>query len=150
MAKWAVSADKGTASVQSVCVLTAAASNMRRARIYYWSIGCNGAVADTPFIHIAQRCSTAGTGAAKVPTALDAADTLASTIVAKDTITADPTLTAGQFLAWISVNQRSTVQWYAPPGGEFVIPATASNGVALGLSAANALTFDYTAHYEEL
>lgn len=150
MAKWAVAADKGTAVVQSVCVLTAAAANMRRAQIYYWSIGCNGAVGDVPFIHIAQRCTTAGAGAAKTPTALDAADTLASTIVAKDTVTADPTLTANAILAWLSVNQRSTIQWYAPPGGEFKIPATASNGLMFGLSATNALTMDYTIHYDEL
>ena len=150
MARWGVSADKGAASVQTVMAVTAAASSPRRARIYDWTLGCGASPADNAFIHIAQRCTTAGTGAAKTPNALDPADTLASTIVVKDTITIDPSLTASAFLLWKPLNQRATFRWVAAPYGELMIPATASNGIALGLSVATTTSFDYDVNYEEL
>jgi hypothetical protein len=150
MARWGVAANKGTASVQTVLYLGAAASNMRRAKVYDWTIGCGASPADNAFTHIAQRCTTAGTGAAKTPNALDAADTLATTIVAKDTITADPTLTASAFLLWKALNQRATFRWVAAPYGELIIPATASNGIVFGLSSATPTSFDYDAMFEEL
>jgi hypothetical protein len=85
MAKWGVTADKGAANVQSVLVVTAAAANMRRFRIYDWTMGCGATPNDLAFIHIAQRCTTASTGTSQTPNALDQADTLASTIVCKAT-----------------------------------------------------------------
>lgn len=150
MARWAVKANKGAANVQTILLLVAAAASPRRAKLYDYSIGCGATPGDNAFAHIVQRCTTAGTGAALTPNALDQADTLASTIVAKDTITADPTLTANAFLGRKALNQRATFRWVAAPGGEIVIPATASNGVILGLGAATTTDFDAEAHYEEL
>jgi hypothetical protein len=151
MARWGVKADKGAANVQSVVVLLAATASMRRARIYDWALGCGAAPADNTFIHIAQRCTIGSlAGAAKTPNALDQADTLASTIVVDDTVTTDPTLTAGTFLMWIPLNQRATFRWVAAPYGEWVIPATASTGIMLGLSAVSTTTFDYGVNFEEL
>ena len=149
MAKWGVTADKGAASVQTVLGLTAAASNMRRAKVYDWTMGCSASPADNAFIHIAQRCTTAATGATQTPNALDAADTLASTIVAKGTVTVDGALTAAAFLLWKALNQRATFRWVAAPYGELIIPATASNGIVLGVSVATTTTFDADAQYDE-
>lgn len=150
MARWGIKANKGAASVQVVAAITAAAANMRRARIYDWTLGCGASPADNSFTHMAQRCSTAGTGAALTPNALDAADTLASTIVCKDTVTVDPTLTANAFLLWKPLNQRATFRWVAAPYGELVIAATASNGIALGVTSATTTSFDYDVNFEEL
>ena len=150
MARWGVKANKGASSVQTILLLVAAASSPRRAKVYDYTVGCGATPADSAFTHIVQRCTTAGTGTALTPNALDQADSLASTIVAKDTITADPTLTASAFLGWKALNQRSTYRWVAAPYGEIVIPATASNGIILGLTAATTTTFDAEAHYEEL
>lgn len=150
MARWSVTANKGSANVQGVLYLLAAAASPRRARIYDWTIGCGASPADNAFIHIAQRCTTAPTGSAKTPNALDPADTLASTIVTDDTITVDGTLTAAAFLARKALNQRATFRWVAAPYGELLIPATANNGIMLGLSAASTSTMDYDAMYEEL
>lgn len=150
MARWGVKANKGTANVQTILLLVAAASSPRRARVYDYTLGCGAAPADAAFVHIVQRCTTAGTGTSLTPNSLDPADTLASTIVAKDTITADPTLTANAFLGRKALNQRSTYRWMAAPYGELVIPATASNGIVLALSAATTTDFDAEAHYEEL
>ncbi len=150
MARWAVKANKGTASVQTILLLVAAAASPRRAKVYDYTIGCGATPGDNAFVHIVQRCTTAGTGAALTPNALDPADTLASTIVAKDTITVDPTLTANAFLGRKALNQRATFRWVAAPYGELMIPATASNGIILGLSSASTTDFDSEAHFEEL
>lgn len=149
MARWSIGANKGAANVQGVAVLTAAAANMRRAKVYDWTLGCGAAPADNTFIHVMQRCTTAGTGASLTPNSLDPADTLASTIVAKDTITVDATLTAGAFHARKALNQRATFRWVAAPYGEIIIPATASNGLCFGLSAASTTSFDYDVSFEE-
>ncbi len=149
MAKWAIKASKGTANVQSVAIIVAAAASPRRAKVYDYTIGSGATPGDNAFVHIVQRCTTAGTGAALTPNALDQADTLASTIVCKDTVTADPTLTAGAFLGRKALNQRATFRWVAAPGGELVIPATASNGIILGLTSATTTDFDAEAAFDE-
>lgn len=149
MARWGVGFNKGAASVQTVAAVTAAAASPRRAKVYDWSMGCGASPADNAFVHLAQRCSTAGTGAAQTPNALDPADTLASTIVCKDTITVDPTLTAGAILLRKALNQRATFRWVAAPYGELVIPATTSNGIGFCLSAATTTSFDYDINFEE-
>jgi hypothetical protein len=150
MARWGVIGNKGAASVQGVLYLNAAATNMRRAKVYDWTLGCSAAPADNEFTHIIQRCTTAPTASAKTPNALDPADSLASTLACADTVTVDGSLTANAFLANKALNQRATFRWVAAPYGEILIPATASNGIMLGLSAATTTTFSYDAHYEEL
>lgn len=149
MARWSIACNKGAASVQSVAIIVAAAANMRRAKIYDWTLGCGASPADNAFTHIGQRATTAGTGAALTPNSLDQADSLASTIVCKDTTTVDPTLTASAFAFRKALNQRATFRWVAAPYGEIIIPATASNGIVLGLSAASTTSFDYDVHFEE-
>jgi len=149
MARWGVQGNKGAANVFGVLYLQAAAASMRRAKLYDWTLGCSAAPADNTFLHVIQRCTTLPTGAAKTPNSLDPADTLATTIVATDTITVDGTLTAAAFLANIPLNQRASFRWVAAPYGELIIPATASNGLMLGLSAATTTTFGYGAFFEE-
>lgn len=150
MARWGIKANKGSANVQTVALITAAASSPRRARVHDIMMSCGATPGDNAFTWIIQRCSTAGTGSALTPNALDAADTLASTIVCKDTMTIDPTLTASAFLYAGALNQRATMRWVAAPYSELVVPATASNGFIVGLSAASTTTFDVGAQFEEL
>jgi hypothetical protein len=149
MAKYSNGVSKGAANVQGIAVLTTAAATPRRGKIYDWSFGCNATPADAVFEHIAQRCTTAATGAALTEQPLDPADTAASTLVLQDTITADPTLTAGAIMLRKPLNQRATFRWVAPPGGELVLPATASNGYMLGLAAASTTTMSGDVSYEE-
>jgi hypothetical protein len=149
MARWGLNATKGSASVQTVLALNAAASSMRRAKVFDISMGCAASPADNAFQWIVQRCTTAGTGTTLTPNSLDAADTLATTIVATATVTVDPALTASAFLYTDALNQRSTFRWVAAPYSELIIPATASNGIAFGLSAASTTTFVAGAIFEE-
>jgi len=126
-----------------------AASNPHRAFVYDFSLGCDASPADNSFVHIVQRCTTAGTGSALTPNALDPGDSQAATMVVKDTVTADPTLTAAAFLFGVALNARATYRWVAAPGGELVTPATASNGIIIGLKSATTTSFQYTAHFDE-
>lgn len=151
MARWGVGGSKNASAVQSILVLTAASSSPRRARLYEYNVGSGATPADLAFIHIIQRCSTSGTGTSQTPNALDPADSLASTIVTKDAITSDPTITSGAVVWKIAINQRLSYSWYAN-GDNFsiVIPATASNGFMCGLSATTSTTFDSSSKFEEL
>lgn len=149
MARWGVAASKGAGNVQGVVYLNAASANPRRAKVVDWSMGISGSPADAAFAWIAQRCTTAPTGAAKTPNALDPADSLASTIVANDTITADGTLTAAAFLYRVPLNQRASFRWVAAPYCEMIIPATANNGIMFGFASASAQVADSGLIYEE-
>lgn len=150
MARWGVTANKGAANVNTVLALTAAAANMRRAAVYDLTFGCDATANDSAFVIQGQRCTTAGTGAALTPNALDPADTLASTIVAKDTITVDPTPTAGAFpFPGFAMNGRQTVRWVAAPYGELIIPATASNGFSFGVKVATVVSLQFGCNFDE-
>lgn len=43
----------------------------------------------------------------------------------------EPTYTAGSVLFAAQLNQRATLRWVAPPGGEIVLAATQNNGAGL-------------------
>ena len=150
MARWGNRLTKGSASVQGVGYLNAAASNMRRFKLSDLLLGFTQAPADNAFEWVVQRCTTAPTGTTITPNATDPADTLASTIVATGTVTVDGTLTAGAFLLEWPVNQRASVRWVCQPYYELICPATASNGFMIGLGAATASTAGVTGMYEEL
>jgi hypothetical protein len=150
MARWGVTFSKGSANVQGVGYLNAAGSNMRRFKLTDFTVGCNASPADNTFVHLVQRCTTAPTGTGVTPNALDPADSLAAVTVATGTITADATLTGAAFLYQVSLNQRGTFRWVAVPYFEIICPATANNGLMLGLSAASPTTFAYGAQFEEL
>lgn len=152
MAKFAAPMTRGTASTTlAMGALTAAAASPRRAKIYDVIVGCGGTPADNNVVFAFSRCTTAGTaGSAVTPAALDAADTLASTIVCGQAHSADPTGSAVSQLT-IPINQRATMRWVAAPGGELVIPATASNGYKINTpTAANTPQVDCLVHFDEL
>jgi hypothetical protein len=128
--------------------IQAPASNMRRAEIYDIIHGSEAAAADNPFLYLWQRTTTAGTNTAVTPLPLDPADTACVT-VAGDAFSAEPTYTAGAVALRIPLNQRATFRWLAAPGGEIVIPATASNGLGCQTPTASALAISSTVHFRE-
>jgi len=151
MAKFGVTMQRTASASLSVGSLTAAASSMRRAKIYDLMFGSEATPADNAFLWQVQACTTAGTaGTNPTPKALDAADSLASTIVVGQAHSVDPTLTANALPLSIGLNQRATFRWVAAPGGEIVIPATASNGFAIRTPTAGGLVaVSCTAMYDE-
>lgn len=130
MAQYAVEMNRTASTSLSVGNIVADATRPRRSRIYYISLGSEGTPADAAILWQAQRCTTAGTASAVTPQPLDPADAATETD-ANENHTVDPTLTANAILLSIPQNQRATVIWQTLPEFGLVIPATASNGIAL-------------------
>lgn len=149
MAKYAVLAQRTASSTLSVGAVTGAASTPRRCKIYRLEFGSEASPADNAFLWQVQRCTTAGTaGSSVTPVALDPADPAATT-VAGQAHSVDPTVTANLMLLTIPLNQRATYQWQPAPGGELVLPATASNGAAIRTPTSSAVAVTVTCYIDE-
>jgi hypothetical protein len=149
MANYAAELNRTASTTLSVGSLVADATTPRRNKVYDLVVGSEASPADNAFLWQAQRCTAAGTSTAVTPQALDPADAAALSDVGENH-TVDPTLTAGAILLAIALNQRATFRWVASPGGELVLPATASNGVALRTPTAGGLVaVSATIHFAE-
>lgn len=84
--------------------------------------------ADASYAHVIRRITASGTGTAFTPNPLDPADGAASALV-ETSHTVDPTITANSDLLDVGGHQRSSYQWYAPPGGEIIVPVTNNAGL---------------------
>lgn len=150
MAKFSALMQRTASTTLAVGALTAAAASPRRAKVYDILVGSEATPADNSFLWQFQRCTTAGTaGSAVTPQSLDPADTLASTIVCGQAHSVNPTLTANAFLLSLGLNQRASFRWVAAPGGELMIPATASNGIGIITPTAGLVAVSVTAHFDE-
>jgi hypothetical protein len=128
--------------------ISVAASTPRRAFATSAEFGST-AVASAAFVWILQRSTAAATGTSQTPIGDDPAD-IASTVTAIVAATADPTLTAAAFEFWWPLYQNNSARWVAENDRQRkVIPATASNGLMLGLSAASAVIMGGSIHWEE-
>lgn len=105
-------------------------STSRRGRLAYFGGGSSTAPADNNIVFEIQRSTTTPTGTSVTPNAFDPVD-VAATCVVKENLTVQGTNTAGTVLLSLPCNQKASVQWYALPGGEIVVPATAATGVHL-------------------
>jgi hypothetical protein len=150
MAYWGVNMNSGGSSVKTCGTICAAAASARRWQLLTLELGNATSPADNAFLLIVQRCTSNATGSARTPNMLDQADTLAATVVVTDTATADPPLTANAFLMNWPVNQRGSVRFVPPPNAPIVGPATASNGVMIGVSSASTTTQGASATVLEL
>ena len=100
-----------------------------RGRMYEILFSQGGAPADTVIQWLVQRSTVVGTeGAGVVPAPLDI-DAPASILDGAEDHTAEPTYTAATELLDFDLNQRATFRFVAAPGGEFLIPAVADNGI---------------------
>lgn len=126
-----------------------------RPKIYDVMLGTDATPADNAMKFTFQRSTTAGTwggagGAAFTPVALDPADPAALASANQGVCSVGPTLTASAFVHQWAMNQRASIRWVAAPGGELVIPATASNGLSLMVLVATAsVNVAFGIHYNE-
>jgi hypothetical protein len=132
----------------SVGSVVADATRPRRGKIFFFSCGCEGAPADNAFLWQVGRITAAGTSTSVTPKPLDPADA-ATESDAGENHTVEATYTAGENLLSFPVHQRATFKWEAPPYGELVYPATASNGFGVKTPTMAALTITAMLHYEE-
>lgn len=149
MAKYAIDGQDTNTAATTIIGLDAG-TTARRNKIAYLTLGSDATPADNAAEYNLQRYTVDGTATAITPTALDMADAAALS-EAGEAHTIEPTYTANLILLQFMANQRATFQWYAAPGYEFVLPATADSGAGL-LSvtvAGSAVNVGCCIHFEE-
>lgn len=128
--KFAVDMQRTASTSACLGAWTADATRARRARVYDIIIGSEATPADAALLYTVRRCSAAGTSTSVTPQNLDPASATTE-YDAGENHSIEPTFTAGAILLNIPLNQRATFRWVAAPGGELVMPATASNGAGI-------------------
>lgn len=108
--------------------LTIAGVATARARVYEFTLSTGGTPADNAITWDAWRFTAAGTGTALTPSEVDLDGPVALMVCAQDH-TIEPTYTATGELFEQIINQRATYRWVAVPGGELMIPASATGGI---------------------
>lgn len=135
--------------LQVVELIAAPTTGIRRSKVFSFGIGCTAASNDGVHQYTIHRVTGTATGTAVTAQPTDPADAVAFCL-AKHLITADAaSFAAGAELYREPLNGRASWQFNANPGKEFISPATASNGVSLGLSAANTATYAGNLQHEE-
>jgi hypothetical protein len=128
-----------SSSYKTIVSLTAATATLRRAWLYEWEVGADGAPnsTDCAIVYDWSRQSTLGTGTSATPSPLDTADVAAGTVSTVNE-TVEPTI--GVSLMSIALNQRNSQRWIArDEKSALIIPATNLAGIA-----ARALSPTYT------
>ena len=150
MARYSADMNKATSSTTvAVGAVYCPGSGMRRVKLYDITFGSETTAADNAILHVLNRSTTAPTATAFTALPLDPADAAAVTLVGENA-TVQGTNTAGAILLSVPLNQRATFRWVAAPGGELVIPATASNGVHFNTpTATNTPAITINCHFEE-
>lgn len=128
--KFAVDFQRTASTTASLGTVTADATRPRRIRLYDVTFGSEATPADAAILWTFQRCSAAGTSTGVTPVNLDPASS-ATEADAGENHTIEPTYTASTIFLNFPLNQRATFRWVAAPGGEIVMPATASNGFGI-------------------
>lgn len=123
----------------------------RRVALYDLVVGSEATPADNVFKWLLSRCTTAGTGSAVTPQALDPANPSGGvTVTANESHTVNPTITTNSQLLSIPLNQRATFRWVAAPDSELIIPAVAANGFVLTTPTSSAVVVSATVLANEL
>jgi hypothetical protein len=128
--KFACDFQRTASTTATLGTMTADATRPRRLRVYDAIVGSEATPADAAILWTFRRCTAAGTSTGVTPQNLDPASA-ATEYDAGENHTIEPTYTAGAILLNIALNQRATFRWVAAPGGELVMPATASNGFGI-------------------
>ena len=128
--KFACDFQRTASTTATLGSMTADATRPRRLKVYDVMFGSEATPADAALLWTLRRCTAAGTSTGVTPQNLDPSDA-ATEYDAGENHTIEPTFTAGAILLNITLNQRATFRWVAAPGGELVMPATASNGFGI-------------------
>ena len=150
MARYAAAWTKtGADSVLQLVEVLADATTPRRSKWYDFGFGCTATSNDGVHQYIVRRVTGSATGTSLTNRPLDPADA-AALCDTEHLITADAgSFSTGEELYREPLNGRASWRWACSPGGELVGPATASNGLSLGLSAASTSTYSGIIHFEE-
>ncbi len=104
----------------------------RRGKMMFFSIGCSDAPADHTITFQIQRKTATGTGGAVTLAVIDSGDVIADIgAAALQTMTITATITANTILMKRSFNTKYGYDFFPPPGGEIMYPATPANGIVV-------------------
>ena len=129
-----------TSTADSAATLTVNASTAHRIWLYEINMGNVGTPADLTSMYLIGQTTDAGNSAGAItPTLLSDAAGQAARSVFHSNLTTEPTyvntsttsglaVVADGDLLRVPLNHRATYRWVAPPGGEFVAPATTTDG----------------------
>lgn len=140
MPKYAVKLARTASTTLAVGVIQSTATTPGRIKVYDLIVGSEASPADNVFLYTLDKVTAQGSlagGTAVTPQKLDEADRAALADALDTNITTNPTI--GGRLLTIPLNQRATMRWVAPPGGELVSPATDNTGFALQTPTASGL-----------
>ena len=136
MRNYAASGQQATCTTTLKTALGLTGGTTTRPAIQQLLIGTSSTPADNALTWIAQRYTAAGTSTAVVPKPLNSGDPVCIATAGQNH-SVEPTYTSAEFLFKLALHQKASHIWQALPGCEWVLPATASNGVGIGaLSAA--------------
>lgn len=152
MAKYATNNGLGgtlqatTSTYKTLLDVTAAATAMRRGKLYDVTFGTLGTPADQTYEFDISRQTVAPTATTVTPNPLDSADAAFGGL-SHANATVEGTITAASSVFYLGINQRASYRWVAAPGSELVYPATASNGFAIRARSASGGTVTCTAAF---
>jgi len=127
-AKYVANGEQNLASSRITALsVVANASTGHRGWVNEAYFGNEGTPADLAGTYLVERCTTDGAGSAVTSGLPDQADRAAQA-VSKENSTTEPTYTSNEIMLELPLNHRGTYRWVAPPGGDWVWPATANNG----------------------
>lgn len=130
--KYSVSGNATCTQSATLPLITLISTANIRPKISDIVLGSGASPVDQQGRFILQRCTTTGTpGSSITPQALDPGDPVAQATSGLAVFSVGPTLTANAILLMLAGAMRATLRWVAKDGHEIVLPATASNGVAL-------------------
>lgn len=139
-----------SAAFKTQLALSAATATLRRAWMYEWEVGADGApnAVDCAIVWDFSRSSTLGTGTGATPSPLDTADPAAGSVSTVN-MTVEPTI--GVSLMSVALNQRNSQRWIArDEKSALIVPATNLAGIAArALSPTYASTGVVTAMFAE-
>ena len=140
---------KGADNVRSVGSVNANATTPLRGWVNYCMFGLAGIPGtEATVVWLISSVAALGTSSAQtVRPSNDVSGFPAASAASRDTYTVDPSFGNTHYRK--VMNMRTSWEWYAPPGGELVWPATASNGFILNYSAASTNAAGCTFHIWE-
>ena len=126
-------------------------SPLRRGKMYDILVGTNAAPADTYVEWAIDRITATSTTTNLQGLPLDSADPGTTSLMTQCMVNSSQhgTVTAGQQLWYVGMNQRASYRWVCAPGSELVWPATASNGLTLRPKGSYASTVTATVMCQE-
>lgn len=150
MPKYSVEGNAATSTTLSTVAAAnaSAATQLRRMKHFFVSIGFSGTPGDVTIEMIGQRYTADGTPSAVTPTPLDPADAAALGVGSEDN-SVEPTYAAGQVWLSVPVHQRNTLIFYAPEN-PFITPAADEDGLGWQADASSGTpNCTVTMHFEE-